>query len=96
MRLGVEDREVVTAVGSSGGAEGESIAAREWERGGEGIVAVRVLLRPGTAGEMGRRVDVWAYSFEVAGDTLAHQVIETLGMERCRLGRAGGGLLPGE
>lgn len=52
MRLGVEDREV-TAAGSSGGAEGESIAAREWERGGEGIVAVRVLLRPGTDGEMG-------------------------------------------
>jgi hypothetical protein len=50
--LGVEDREV-TAVGSSGGAEGESMAAREWERGGEGIVAVRVLLRPETDGEMG-------------------------------------------
>jgi hypothetical protein len=44
VRLGVEAREP-PVVGSSGGAEGESIAAREC---GEGIVAVGVLLRPET------------------------------------------------
>lgn len=41
-RFGVEDRELPAGV-SSGGAEGDSIAAREC---GEGIVAVRVLWRP--------------------------------------------------
>ena len=46
MRLGVEEREP-PAVESSGGAEGERIAAREC---GEGIVAVGGLMRPGTAG----------------------------------------------
>ena len=46
MRFGVEEREAPAAE-SSGGAEGESIAAREC---GEGIVAVWVLLRPGNEG----------------------------------------------
>jgi hypothetical protein len=38
------------------------------------------------------------YSSEVAGDTLSHQVIETLGLENgtLQIGEAGGGLLPGE
>jgi hypothetical protein len=40
------------------------------------------------------------YSFEVAGDTLSHQVIETLGLGlgngTLQIGEAGGGLLPGE
>jgi hypothetical protein len=44
VRLGVEEREP-PAVESSGGAEGERIAAREC---GEGIVAVGGLIRPGT------------------------------------------------
>lgn len=48
VRFGVEDREA-PAVESSGGAEGERIAAREC---GEGIVAVGVLLRPGTIWEL--------------------------------------------
>jgi hypothetical protein len=43
VRFGVEARDVELVV-SSLGAEGERIAAREC---GEGMVAVRVLLRPG-------------------------------------------------
>lgn len=48
MCLGVEEREPPVG-SSSGGADGESIAAREC---GEGIVAVRVLLRPETEGKV--------------------------------------------
>jgi len=46
--LGVEEREPPVG-SSSGGADGERIAAREC---GEGIVAVRVLLRPETEGKV--------------------------------------------
>lgn len=48
MRFGVEEREP-PGIGSSGGAEGDRIAAREC---GEGIVAVWGLLRPGTGGQV--------------------------------------------
>jgi hypothetical protein len=53
VRFGVDDREAPTA-GSSGGAEGERIAAREC---GEGIVAVRALCGAETDWELCCRLD---------------------------------------
>lgn len=49
MRFGVEDRETAGFV-SPGGADGERIAAMDCGDGG--IVAVRVLLRPGEQREI--------------------------------------------